>query len=511
VKAHLLYRCHNFDRDLGRPWNAEALIEDLGLDTVLDAMADGNPFFADVARTVLLTSEPDPDTILHRQAVLRDVLAHPEVAAQIYELAGDVVAGERRIYRGYVGEDPSATLNWAVRVLQLCTEALRTLRQLARDHRNVFESDGLTELWGQLLDELTDAYFDEVGDTLDTLKFEHGMRVSARLGQGNKGRDYVLRTPPRRTRDWLRWLTGDPEHGLSFQINERDDGAMQALAELRGRGVDLAADALARSGEHMLSFFTGLRWELAFYLGCGNLHRTLTEAGWPTSFPTPLSAGSRTLKAGELYDAGLCLRAKTGLVGNDLHAEDKDLLLITGANQGGKSTFLRALGVAQLMTQCGMFVTARSLSASVAGGVYTHYRREEDEWLIHGKFDEELSRFSDTVDDLPAHAMVLFNESFASTNEREGSEIARQVICGLRDSGVRVLFVTHLHDLAHGLYAERDPAALFLRAERAEDGTRTYRIVEGEPLATSYGPDLYAEVFGSSAKNRVTGPPDHAA
>jgi DNA mismatch repair ATPase MutS len=261
----------------------------------------------------------------------------------------------------------------------------------------------------------------------------------------------------------------------------------------------------------MVNFFTGLRWELAFYLGCAKLHQTLAEAGWPTTYPTPLSARSRRLEADELYDAGLCLRAKTGLVGNDLHAEDKDLLLITGANQGGKSTFLRALGVAQLMTQCGMFVTARSLSASVTGGIYTHYRREEDERLIHGKFDEELSRLSEIVDDLPADAMVLFNESFASTNEREGSEIARQVIGGLRDSGVRVLFVTHLHDLAHGLYAENDPAALFLRAERAEDGTRTYRIVEGEPLATSYGPDLYAEVFGASAETQITPPPDHGA
>ena len=48
---------------------------------------------------------------------------------------------------------------------------------------------------------------------------------------------------------------------------------------------------------------------------------------------------------------------------------------------------------------------------------------------------------------------MLFNDSFASTNEREGSEIARQIVRALIESGVRVCYVTHLYDLAHGLAA----------------------------------------------------------
>ena len=89
---------------------------------------------------------------------------------------------------------------------------------------------------------------------------------------------------------------------------------------------------------------------------------------------------------------------KQRVVGNDVNADDKDLVIITGANQGGKSTFLRSLGLAQLMMQCGMFVPAESFCANVCDGIFTHYKREEDVTMKSGKLDEELSRMSDIVD-----------------------------------------------------------------------------------------------------------------
>jgi DNA mismatch repair ATPase MutS len=152
------------------------------------------------------------------------------------------------------------------------------------------------------------------------------------------------------------------------------------------------------------------------------------------------------------------------------------------------------------MTQCGMFVGAREFRASVRSGVFTHYKREEDESMEGGKLDEELARMSDIADHLTADSMLLCNESFASTNEREGSEIARQIIRALTEAGIRVCYVTHLYDLAESCYAANaGPApflrALFLRAERRPDGQRTFRLLPGEPLPTSYGEDLYRQVF----------------
>lgn len=62
---------------------------------------------------------------------------------------------------------------------------------------------------------------------------------------------------------------------------------------------------------------------------------------------------------------------------------------------------------------------------------------------------------------------------------------------------VKVFFVTHLYEFAHSFYERGMENIIFLRAERQDDGTRTFRLVEGEPLQTSYGEDLYNKIFGN--------------
>ncbi len=135
-----------------------------------------------------------------------------------------------------------------------------------------------------------------------------------------------------------------------------------------------------------------LRSELAFYVGCLNVHGLLAGKSEPTCFPVPLAGGEPALTARGLYDACLTLHVSARVVGNDVNADGKSLVMITGANQGGKSTFLRSVGLAQLMMQCGMFVPAQSFQADVCNGIFTHYKREEDASMESGKLDEELSR-----------------------------------------------------------------------------------------------------------------------
>ena len=143
-----------------------------------------------------------------------------------------------------------------------------------------------------------------------------------------------------------------------------------------------------------------LRTELAFYLGCVNLHRQLAQKGVPVSFPVPMPLGTRKHSCVGLRDACLALSMNGAVVGNDLKANCKNIVVVTGANQGGKSAFLRGVGVAQHMMQCGMYVAAESFSAEICRRVFTHYKREEDKTMTSGKFDEELNRMSGIVDAL---------------------------------------------------------------------------------------------------------------
>jgi len=221
----------------------------------------------------------------------------------------------------------------------------------------------------------------------------------------------------------------------------------------------------------------------------------LADLGEPMCVPVPAPAGERKLSFSGLYDATLALSARRKVVGNDLNADRKNLFIITGANTGGKSTFLRSVGLAHLMMQAGMFVPAESFSSEVCDGIFTHYKREEDRWMESGKWDEELSRMSEIVDNLRPNSLMLFNESFASTNEREGSAIAVQIVRALLDKHVKVFFVTHLYSFARSLFDQKLGSATFLRAERRPDGTRPFKLIEGEPLQTSYGKDLYDTIF----------------
>lgn len=319
--------------------------------------------------------------------------------------------------------------------------------------------------------------------------------MSARLTAGNKGTEYALRRPHERSL-LQRVFDRSP---LGFTIADRDENGFKALTDLRDRGMNEVANALAQSVEHVLGFFTTLRAEVGFYVACVNLAERLADKQEPTTFPTPRSAAELQLAAIGLYDVSLALTTDDRVVGNDLSGDGKSLVMITGANQGGKSTFLRAVGQAQLMMQAGMFVGAESFAANVSLAVFTHFKREEDETMESGKLDEELARMSQIADHIMSQCMLLCNESFASTNEREGSEIARQVVRAFVDGGIKVLFVTHLFDLASSFHREHLDDALFLRAERGSGGARPFKVIDGEPLPTSFGEDAYRRVFGQTA------------
>jgi DNA mismatch repair ATPase MutS len=192
------------------------------------------------------------------------------------------------------------------------------------------------------------------------------------------------------------------------------------------------------------------------------------------------------------------------VVGNDVDLGDRPLLIVTGANQGGKSTFLRSVGTAQLTMQCGLFVAADRFDASIRHGVFTHFRREEDATMVGGKLDEELARMRDLGAGLRPRSILLCNESFASTNEREGSEIAHQVTRAAVAADVTVIFVTHLYDFAESIQRDPTSRALFLRADRELDGSRTFRLVEGEPLPTAFARDVFERIFPADSRTVPT-------
>ncbi len=496
MKANLMYADRDVDLVSELPTNTAALTKDLGLDILCAAMAQGDKVIFDMSKRAVLLGLTDLSSIAYRQQVLADSLERPSVVRQIYDLATEAVEAERKIWGLYSGA-PQSILSRALNAVELLLGYLRRLRQVSEEHATEFSSGGFSRFFQMVCDELAEDYMRDIEDHLSQLRFRGGTLISANLGEGNTATGLVLRRPrPRRLRDRLSGLN---RSGYSFEISTRDDAGLRILGDLQARGINMVANALAQSAEHIRSFFTMVRSELAFYVGCVNLRDRLSDKGQVICFPQPRAVDELAVAAEGLYDVCLPLRSDDPVVGNDLAGDGKSLVMITGANQGGKSTFLRSLGLAQMMMETGMFVAAVNFKANVSTGIFTHFKREEDPTMTSGKFDEELRRMSEIAAKVAPGCLLLCNESFASTNEREGSEIGREVVKAMTELGVKVIFVTHMFELADAFYSDQLRTSLFLRAERLGDGRRTFKLREGEPLSTSFGQDSYRRVFGQQS------------
>jgi DNA mismatch repair ATPase MutS len=508
MKAWLMFDDCDFDPEHEeRPQDTD-LIRDLDLSTVWAAAAHGDDVVHASVRTAMLEPLIDPARIQYRSEVLADCLAHPDVIRSLYDIACEAINQERQTFRAnFFSHSSEAVLNRAATMMGVFVVSLKRLRAFAEQHARCFRSRALIRLCDAVQAELDDGYFTEVEGELQTLRFRDGMLASARLGRHNQGVDYALRLPRKENQSHLRsWQPPVKRPRYSRSMPHDDIGARQDLTGLRDRILRLAADSLGQAVEHIHAFFSALRAETAFYVGCVHMHDHLVGRGLPVCRAEPDPPGSRTLTAEGLYNPSLALRTSAPVQGNDVHGDGKPLIIVTGANQGGKTMFLGSLGIAHLMMQAGLPVAARAFAGAAVVAVFTHYAREEDASMAIGKFDEELRRMSLITRHIRPGSLLLCNESFAATNEREAAEIAGDVLRALSDVGIAIAFVTHSYELAYRFHDEHTDSTLFLRAQPESQGERRYQLREAAPLPTSYGEQLYRSTFAEGATANEAGP-----
>jgi hypothetical protein len=497
MKTFLMHPNRDFDAQ--PPARESDFVQDLELGVLLSAAAAGDRYLHDVMSAACAQAwTNDIATIFYRQEILKDCLANPSIVRDFYAITIEAFDRDRVWGFSLFRREPSLMVASGVRTLRGCLDILRRLRDTCLANADRFASRGFRQFFATLERDLDDAYLQAARADLDNLTFRHGLLLSAQVGDGGKADAVMLRKPQPRDLSWMHRIFRPRGAGYTLRLHPRDDAGAQAFAELESRGLNLICDAVYESGQHVLNFLKALRTELAFYLGCLNLKERLDRIGEPVCFPDPQERDSR-FRCRNLRDVCLALTMGRPVVGNDVAADGKPLVVITGANRGGKSTFLRSVGLAQLMLQCGLFVTADAFTASVRTGLFTHYKREEDRQMRSGKFDEELVRMSVIADDVRCGGLVLFNESFAATHESEGSEIARQIASALLDENVTVFFVSHMYAFARSFL--QDDRVLFLRAERGDGAGRSFRLREAKPLPTSFGVDLYQRIFGDALES----------
>lgn len=475
------------------PAQANVLIWDLELEIILNHMAGSDEFIKRTAQEILLSGLTRTDEIVYRQDVLKDCLVLPEEVKAMFEVACTAVENDPYKHLGIYRETPGNILSGSVKALGLFIPMLEDLKNISGRILKKTSSEGLRRFCEMLRDELSESYLTTMRRYLKKLELKNGVFLSAELGEtAIKPNAYILHdNPPAKKRGFL---FSRKNAAPGFMLADRDDVGSRILSEMRDAGLTDIADATAQACDHIRDFFLTLKTELAFYIGCINLAHELKRIRMPIAYPMSHPPGTMQFSCDNLYSISLALIKQTRITGNTIDGNDKKLIVVTGANQGGKTTFLRSVGQAQIMMQCGMFVAGDVYSSSISS-VFTHFKREEDASMKSGKLDEELERMSEIVKSINPDDLLLMNESFAATNEREGSEIASQVVSSLLESSIRIIFVTHFYQFANAFYEQERSDYLFLRAGRQNNPDEKFRLLPGKPQITSYGMDIYNKVF----------------
>ena len=245
---------------------------------------------------------------------------------------------------------------------------------------------------------------------------------------------------------------------------------------------------MSKINSYILSFCKSLSEQLVFYSASIKIYKTLAEKGYKTVFPK-FEQDGESISAKNLMDLGLVLKKDNSidLVANDFNGKNNSYFFISGVNQGGKTTFLKSLGIAQLFAQNGLTIIAECYTGPIFNSFVSHFPSSEDDSFKKGKLWEELSRFYELLPFMRNRALILMNESFATTTEKEGAEIALDVLKALSITRPMLLFVTHNYVLLNtqkelqGLL-DNNVNIINLITKQSDDYTkRTYKIVPGVP------------------------------
>ena len=217
--------------------------------------------------------------------------------------------------------------------------------------------------------------------------------------------------------------------------------------------------------------------EIRFYLAFAALQREMEAAGF--AFVTPGTSEERPMEAKGLYDLALAMTSLSdgrSVVSNDFSLGDGErFFVLTGPNQGGKTTFARSLGQLVYLAKMGLDVPAGSANVPFFSGIQTHFSVEESVETGRGKLMDELVRLAPMMEDYRQGSFVVINELFTTAANYDAQIMGKRVLEHFIGLGCKGIYVTHIKELAE----ERD-GVVSLRAMLDARGVPTFEIRRGE-------------------------------
>lgn len=225
------------------------------------------------------------------------------------------------------------------------------------------------------------------------------------------------------------------------------------------------------------------RKEIEFYLTMLDFTDRIKEAGIPLTYPTV--GEGRIINITEAYDVSLLAKGETNIVPNDISfTTEEPFYFLTGANGGGKTTYLRTVGIAVLMFLLGCPVPCVSATISDISSVFTHFPRDE-RFDGSGRFVEENNRVNAILENVDENSLVLLNETYSTTNEENAVKMTEKLANELWNKRIFGLYITH----QHGLHESEIPY-LNVLIDLNDENRRTYKIARQKSVGGSYAKDI---------------------
>jgi DNA mismatch repair protein MutS len=278
------------------------------------------------------------------------------------------------------------------------------------------------------------------------------------------------------------------------------------MNQVEGRILDLVAklypETFARLGEYcerhqryVDDTIGRFDREIQFCLAYLEWIEPVKASGLPFTYPD-VSVHSKQEAAVAVFDLALArklLDDGARVVANDFHLTGPErVLVVSGPNNGGKTTFARMVGQLHYLASLGLPVPGSDVRLFLPDRIFTHFEREEEIETLRGKFEDELFRIHEALEHATGASVLIMNESFGSTTLRDALVVGTEVMGQIVELDAICVFVTFVDELA----AIGESTVSMMSMVVPEDpAIRTYKVVRKPADGLAYAAAI-AEKYG---------------
>ncbi len=453
---------------------------DLGLDQIVAEATAGRreyrlaPFF--------YAPLPDAETIRYRQAIAQD-LEQPALWEPIQTFAQQMRQARRYLHLVETLEYPHHKAGWFLEAARAYVEAVRTL---AADLAHApLQASGWVGLRDYLQAYLASPDFQALETDLQTTKaalasVEYCVHIqgdSVRVRRCEDELDYtaeVERTFAKFKQGAVKDYRMPIYQGTA--MNHVEAQILACVAQLYPQEFAQLEAFQRRHADFLDAVLARVEREIQFYVAYLTFIAPLKAAGLPFCYPQ--ITAEKHVEARDTFDLALAAKfvsASRQVVLNDFSLQGQErLLVVTGPNQGGKTTFARMFGQVHYLAALGLPVPGREARLFLFDRIFTHFEREEAVSNLRGKLEDDLLRVREILSQATARSIVIMNEVFSSTTFHDARFLGRQLLAHLLAKDVIGVFVTFLDELA--AFSEQT-VSLVSTVDPQHPEKRTYRIV----------------------------------